>query len=230
MEEHLDILIYSKDKKQGVLLSDFMKLAGYAPLLFSEAEDLYEQFQTKKFTFCIIDMHSMEENEFALATRIKSLDNETSLIFLCSQPKKDEIAALYALGADDVVRKPVDMEILQARIRAIYKRVHPETEKKSKVFLFGKFRFNTHKQTLSIGEKSIKLTTKEGELLKLLCENANQLIERGHALQIIWKNDNYFNARSMDVYITKLRRLLKDDPTIRIMNIHGKGYKLTICL
>lgn len=230
MEEHRDILIYSKDKKQGALLSDFMKLGGYAPLLFSEADEVYEPFQTKKFACCLIDMHSMEEDEFALAARIKSLDNETSLIFLCSQPQKDEIAALYALGADDVVRKPVDREILQARIQAILKRVHPETEKKIKVFLFGKFRFNTHTQTLSIGEKNTKLTTKEGELLKLLCENADQLIERGHALQIIWKNDNYFNARSMDVYITKLRRLLKDDPTIRIINVHSKGYKLTICL
>lgn len=227
MEENFDILIYSKDKKQGVLLQDFMKLAGYEPQFFSDADVAYEQFKTQKFSFCILDTYAIGKEELTLATLIKSLDNETAVIFLCDQPQKEEIAALYSLGADDLVRKPFSMEILQARMRAIQKRLHPETEKKIKVFMFGKFKFNTHKQTLSIGDKNTKLTTKEGELLKMLCENANQLIERGHALQVIWKNDNYFNARSMDVYITKLRRLLKDDPTIRILNIHGKGYKLT---
>lgn len=227
MEEHGNILIYSKDKNLGILLQDFMKLAGYEPQLFSETDAAYEQFKTKKFTFCIIDTYGIGKEEFTLATWIKSSENDTAVIFLCDQPQKEEIAALYSFGADDLVRKPFSMEVLQARMQAIQKRLYPETEKKIKVFMFGKFKFNTHKQTLSVGDKSTKLTTKEGELLKLLCENANQLIERGHALQVIWKNDNYFNARSMDVYITKLRRLLEDDPTIRILNVHGKGYKLT---
>lgn len=227
MDKHANILIYSKDKTFGVLLQDYMKLAGYEPALFSEVEEAYEHFQTPLFTFCIIDMYSAGKEVLTLAAKIKSSGKETPLIFICDQPTKEEIATLYSLGADDLVRKPLHFEILQARMQAIQKRLYPETEKKIQIYLFGKFRFNTHKQTLSFDEKCIKLTTKEGELLKLLCENANKLIEREHALQIIWKNDSYFNARSMDVYITKLRRLLKKDPTIKIVNVHGKGYKLT---
>ena len=113
-----------------------------------------------------------------------------------------------------------------SRISAILRRVRGKRDKDVTVFRIGKYTFDTQKQTLNINNKSQKLTTKESELLSLLCQHVNEILERNYALKAIWVDDNYFNARSMDVYITKLRKLIKDDPTIEIINIHGKGYKL----
>ena len=128
---------------------------------------------------------------------------------------------------DDVIRKPLDTDILQARIKAVQSRYQPQRKKEVRTYIFGKFKFDLQKQILSIEGKTTKLTTKEADLLTLLCQHANNMVDRMHALQIIWRSDNYFSARSMDVYITKLRKLLQDDPTIKIINVHGKGYKLS---
>ena len=157
---------------------------------------------------------------------IKSSEKAIPVIFLCDHPTRDDISFLFSLHADDIIRKPLDFDILSVRINSILNRYQPIKKEDVKVFLFGKFRFDLQKQLLSIEDKSIKLTTKEADLLTLFCRNANQLIDRAHALHLIWRNDTYFSARSMDVYITKLRKLLKDDPSIQIINVHGKGYKL----
>ena len=137
-------------------------------------------------------------------------------------PKKDG----FKLGADDYITKPFSMEELVLRIEAILRRVRGKKNKESSVYHIGRFVFDTQKQLLSIGDKQTKLTTKENELLALLCSHANEILQRDFALKTIWIDDNYFNARSMDVYITKLRKHLKDDDQIEIINIHGKGYKL----
>ncbi|MBR7043886.1 MAG: response regulator transcription factor, partial [Prevotella sp.] len=129
-------------------------------------------------------------------------------------------------GADDYITKPFSMEELVFRIEAILRRVRGKKNKESTLYNIGKFTFDTQKQLLSIGDEHRKLTTKENELLSLLCSHANEILQRDFALKTIWIDDNYFNARSMDVYITKLRKHLKDDPQIEIINIHGKGYKL----
>ena len=132
----------------------------------------------------------------------------------------------FKIGADDYITKPFSMEELVFRIEAILRRVRGKKNKESTLYNIGHFVFDTQKQLLTIGEKQTKLTTKENELLALLCAHANELLQRDFALKTIWIDDNYFNARSMDVYITKLRKHLKDDPQIEIINIHGKGYKL----
>ena len=158
---------------------------------------------------------------------IKSSDNIIPIIFLCEHPTREEIALLFSFHADDVIRLPLDSDILQARIKAIQNRYRPQNDKEVKIYLFGKFKFDLQKQLLSIDGKTTKLTTKEADLLTLLCQHANNMVDRMYALKVIWKSDNYFSARSMDVYITKLRKLLQDDPTIKIINVHGKGYKLS---
>ena len=227
MNDSFNILIFSKDYNQGTTIQDSIKAAGYDSQVFDQEEAAYEGFLSRNFTLCIID-HDMDRKETrTLAAMIKSSENIIPVIFLCEHPTREEIALLFSFHADDVIRKPLDAEILQARIKAIQNRYRPQNKKEVKIYLFGKFKFDLSKQLLSIEDKTTKLTTKEADLLTLLCQHANNMIERMYALQVIWKSDNYFSARSMDVYITKLRKLLQDDPTIKIINLHGRGYKLS---
>jgi DNA-binding response OmpR family regulator len=141
---------------------------------------------------------------------------------------KEDVIEGFRIGADDYMTKPFSMEELIFRIEAILRRTMGEADNTQVVFKLGRFTFDARKQTLSDVNDSTKLTTKESELLRLLCVNANKVLERNYALKTIWVDDNYFNARSMDVYITKLRKHLKDEEGIEIINIHGKGYKLII--
>ena len=213
MNDLFNILIFSKDYNQGVIIQDYIKAIGYNSQVFDQEEAAYEGFLSRNFTLCIIN-HDIDTKETrTLAAMIKS--------------SREEIALLFSFHADDVIRKPLDTDILQARIKAVQSRYQPQRKKEVRTYIFGKFKFDLQKQILSIEGKTTKLTTKEADLLTLLCQHANNMVDRMHALQIIWRSDNYFSARSMDVYITKLRKLLQDDPTIKIINVHGKGYKLS---
>ena len=141
---------------------------------------------------------------------------------------KEDILEGFKAGADDYITKPFSMEELVLRIEAIIRRVKGKKSKEQQVYKFGNMTFDTQKQILTIDDNQTKLTTKESELLTLLCAHNNEILERNHALKQIWEEDTYFNARSMDVYITKLRKLLRPEPNIEIINIHGKGYKLIV--
>jgi len=155
------------------------------------------------------------------------INTEVPIVFLTAKTMKDDILQGFKAGADDYLTKPFSMEELLLRIEAILRRTSGSSNVQE-TYVLGKYKFDTQKQQLSLGEETIKLTTKESELLKLLCANANKVLERNLALKTIWVDDNYFNARSMDVYITKLRKHLKDDPSVEIINVHGKGYKLVM--
>ena len=170
------------------------------------------------------DIKPEELREFR--AMIRSINPDIPIIFLTAKTMKEDILEGFKIGADDYLTKPFSMEELLLRIEAILRRVKGKKMKDIPFYKLGNFLFDTQKQTLTIGEKITKLTTKECELLSLLCAHANEILERNYALKTIWVDDNYFNARSMDVYITKLRKLLRDDPGIEIINIHGKGYKL----
>ena len=165
---------------------------------------------------------------FTLATKIRELNSETPFIFLTAKTLKEDVLSGFKIGADDYITKPFSMEEVVMRIEAILRRVRGKKNKETTVHQIGSYLFDTQKQILSRNGEQVKLTTKEAELLTLLSSKANELLQRDFALKTIWIDDNYFNARSMDVYITKLRKHLKYDPKVEILNVHGKGYKLVI--
>lgn len=174
----------------------------------------------------LLDIMLPRMNGFDVCKAVREKNTSIPIIMLTAREEESDKVFGLELGADDYITKPFSMEELVSRISAILRRVRGKRDKDVTVFRIGKYTFDTQKQTLNINNKSQKLTTKESELLSLLCQHVNEILERNYALKAIWVDDNYFNARSMDVYITKLRKLIKDDPTIEIINIHGKGYKL----
>ena len=173
----------------------------------------------------ILDLGLPDMDGLEVLQKLRSW-SDVPVIIISARTKEQEKVSALDLGADDYITKPFSMEELVFRIEAILRRVKGKKGKEVTMYKIGRFTFDTQKQVLAIDDKSTKLTTKESELLSLLCAHVNEILERNFALKTIWIDDNYFNARSMDVYITKLRKLLKDDPGIEIINIHGKGYKL----
>lgn len=226
MDNKLKILVCEDDENLGVLLSEFLEAKGYSTELCNDGEKGYKAFLKGKFDLCVLDVMMPKKDGFTLAKEIHNLNSEVPIIFLTAKALKEDVLEGFKIGADDYITKPFSMEELVFRITAILRRVKGKKDKEITMYKLGKFTFDTQKQVLIADNKSQKLTTKESELLKLLCSHVNDVLERNYALKTIWVDDNYFNARSMDVYITKLRKLFKDDPNIEIINIHGKGYKL----
>ena len=226
MEESLKILLCEDDENLGMLLREYLQAKEYTATLCPDGEIGYREFMKNKYDICVLDVMMPKKDGFTLAQEIREANADIPIIFLTAKTLKEDILEGFKIGADDYITKPFSMEELVMRIEAIIRRVHGNKTKESTLYHLGQFVFDTQKQILSIGEKQTKLTTKENDLLSLLCAHANEILQREFALKTIWIDDNYFNARSMDVYITKLRKHLKDDPTIEIINIHGKGYKL----
>ncbi len=217
MEEKLRILLCEDDENLGMLLREYLQAKGYNADLFADGESGYKAFLKGKYDICV---------SLAIFDEIRTVNSEVPIIFLTAKSLKEDILEGFKIGADDYITKPFSMEELVMRIEAILRRVKGKKGKEITMYKIGKFTFDTQKQVLIADDKPTKLTTKESELLSLLCAHVNEILERNFALKTIWIDDNYFNARSMDVYITKLRKHLKADPSIEIINIHGKGYKL----
>ena len=226
MEENLKILLCEDDENLGMLLREYLQAKGYEAVLCPDGEAGYREFQKTKFDICVLDVMMPKKDGFSLAQDIRQQNAELPIIFLTAKTLKEDILEGFKIGADDYITKPFSMEELVMRIEAILRRVKGKKTRENTIYHIGRFTFDTQKQLLSIGDKQTKLTTKENELLALLCAHANEILQRDYALKTIWMDDNYFNARSMDVYITKLRKHLKDDDQIEIINIHGRGYKL----
>ncbi len=226
MEEKVRIFMCEDDENLGMLLREYLQAKGYDVDLFPDGEAGSKAFPKGQYDACILDVMMPKKDGFTLAQEIRAINAEIPVVFLTAKTMKEDILEGFKIGADDYLTKPFSMEELLLRLEAILRRVNGKKTKDVAYYKIGKFSFDTQKQTLSLGDMSSKLTTKESELLGLLCSHANEILERNYALKTIWGNDNYFNARSMDVYITKLRKLLKDDSEIEIINIHGKGYKL----
>ncbi len=228
MDERLKILLCEDDENLGMLLREFLQAKGFNADLYSDGEKGYKAFLKGNYDLCVLDVMMPKKDGLTLAQEIRNVNAEVPIIFLTAKTLKEDILEGFKIGADDYITKPFSMEELVFRIGAILRRVKGKKDKEVTVYKIGKFIFDSQKQTLSTDEKVQKLTTKESELLSLLCSHMNEILERNFALKNIWIDDNYFNARSMDVYITKLRKHLKDDPQIEIINIHGKGYKLIV--
>ena len=211
-----------------MLLREYLNAKGYDAELYPDGEEGYKAFLKNKYDLCVFDVMMPKKDGFTLAQDIRQSNVEIPIIFLTAKTLKEDVLEGFKIGADDYLTKPFSMEELTFRIEAILRRVRGKKNKETSTYQVGKFTFDARKQLLTNDDRQTKLTTKESELLALLCANANEILQREFALKTIWVEDNYFNARSMDVYITKLRKHLKDDPSVEIINIHGKGYKLVL--
>ena len=228
MEETIKILLCEDDENLGMLLREYLQAKGYSTVLCPDGEQGFKEFTKNKYDIAVLDVMMPKKDGFTLAQDIRQANADLPIIFLTAKTLKEDILEGFKIGADDYITKPFSMEELVFRVEAILRRVRGKKTKESTLYHIGKFVFDTQKQLLTIGDQETKLTTKENELLALLCSHANEILQRDFALKTIWIDDNYFNARSMDVYITKLRKHLKDDDQIEIINIHGKGYKLIV--
>ena len=227
MEQKTKLLLAEDDENLGLLLKEYLVAKGYDANLYPDGEAAYKGFMREHYDICILDIMMPKKDGFTLAKDIRIVNPDIPVIFLTAKNMKEDVLEGFKLGADDYITKPFSMEELIMRIEAILRRTSQESQANAQpVFTLGRFTFDTRKQTLAQGDEVVKLTTKESDLLKLLCQNANKILERNYALRSIWIDDNYFNARSMDVYITKLRKHLKDEESVEIINVHGKGYKL----
>ena len=226
MDEKLRILLCEDDENLGMLLREYLQAKGYETELCPDGDAGYKAFISGKFDICVLDVMMPRKDGFTLGKEIRQSNEEIPIIFLTAKTMKEDVQEGFNIGADDYLTKPFSMQELTLRIEAILRRVKGKRIREKTFYKIGTFTYDTQKQLLSRGDEQRKLTTKESELLTLLCTHANEILQRDYALKTIWIDDNYFNARSMDVYITKLRKHLKDDENVEIINIHGKGYKL----
>ncbi len=226
--EETRILLAEDDENLGSLLREYLELKGYKADLYPDGNKAFKGFIREHYDLCLLDVMMPEKDGFTLAREVRQINSDIPIIFLTAKSLKEDVLEGFTIGADDYITKPFSMEELLLRIEAILRRTQDGRQPEQGVFHIGKYDFNAQKQTLTMNKNSQKLTTKEAELLKLLCTNKNKVLERNFALRTIWYDDNYFNARSMDVYITKLRKYLKEDPSVEIINVHGKGFKI-IC-
>ena len=223
------ILLAEDDENLGLLLREYLKAKGFETNLFANGELAFRDFVKTRYDICILDIMMPVKDGYTLAKEIRQIDEDIPIIFLTAKSMKEDVIEGFSLGADDYITKPFSMEELLFRIEAILKRTSATFKTPApEQYNIGKYVFDTKKQTLQTGDNTIRLTTKESELLKLLCNNQNKILDRNFALKTIWLDDNYFNARSMDVYITKLRKYLKEDDSVEIINVHGKGFKLVM--
>lgn len=222
------ILLVEDERNFGAILKDYLSLNGFQVRLCENGEIGWSVFKEEVFDICIIDVMMPKKDGFTLATEIKTLKPSTPIVFLTAKTLRDDVIKGYSVGADDYVTKPFDSEVLLYKIKAILNRKLNEKEEKQSQFKIGKFNFDSKMRVLKSENSEVKLSPKEGALLELLCEHVNNVLPREKALKLIWKEDTYFNARSMDVYIVKLRKHLSSDAKISINNIHSNGYSLMV--
>lgn len=227
MDKKMNILLAEDDKNLGSILKSYLEAKGFEATLCENGKIALDVFKKGDFDFAILDIMMPVMDGFTLAKEIRKLDKKTPLLFLTAKAMQEDKIQGFEMGADDYLTKPFSMEELLLRIKAILRRTNLKNHKHvNPIYKFGNYTFNYDHQTLESGKAKNKLTSKEAELLRLLCDNLNEVLDRSVALNKIWNDDSYFNARSMDVYITKLRKFLKDDPKVELLNVHSVGFKL----
>ncbi len=223
------ILLVEDDDNFGTVLRDYLQLNGYKVVLTRNGLDGFEKFKKNQFDICILDVMMPYKDGFTLAKEIRSKDKTTPIIFLTAKSMKEDVLKGYKIGADDYLTKPFDSEILLKKLEVLIQRTQKKIKKskpKSRI-LIGDFIFNPRLRTLIYKKDApTNLSPKENQLLLMLVENQNDLLSRNRALEEIWNDDNYFTSRSMDVYIAKLRKYLRQDASVEIVNIHGEGFRL----
>ena len=225
------ILLVEDDNNFGSILRDYLTLHSYETTLAKNGIEGLEKFRKHNYDLCILDVMMPFKDGFSLASDIRAINDEVPLIFLTAKSLKEDVIKGFKIGADDYLIKPFDSEILLFKIKSIFKRkISFKKATDNKVdYIFSSFRYNSKFRELQFkNDKPVTLSPKEGKLLTLLLDNMNDLTTREEALVKIWNDDNYFTSRSMDVYVTKIRKYLSKDPKIKIENIHGKGFKFSI--
>ena len=228
MNKKISLLLAEDDENLGQLLHTFLKSKGFDVELARNGKIAFEKFTATSFDFCIFDVMMPVMDGFTLAKEIREIDRKVPILFLTAKAMKEDKLEGFAIGADDYLAKPFSMEELLARISAILRRVEVKSTEATAHLKVGKIDYEPELRLLHLHDGTKKLTTKENQLLELLVKNENEILDRQATLRAIWGDDNYFNGRSMDVYIAKLRKLLKEDPAIEIMNVHGKGFKFIV--
>lgn len=228
--EYQRILLAEDDRNLGSLLREFLKVKGYQVLLTSDGESALEAFQSADFDICILDVMMPRKDGFTVAQEIRKTNVQVPILFLTARDGIADKTEGFNLGGDDYLTKPFSMEELLLRIKALLRRGRKgmADAREPEDWEIGTFKFHFPSRILSSKDGDRRLTSREADLLRLLCMNMNDILERNIALKQIWGDDSYFNARSMDVFITKLRKYLRDDENIEIMNVHGTGYKLLV--
>lgn len=223
------VLLCEDDPNLGIVLKNFLELNDFDVILERDGRLGLAAFQREKFEICLLDVMMPKMDGFMLAEEIRDINADIPLFFLSAKSMKEDQIKGYKLGADDYITKPFDSEVLLFKIKAILKRNEEQNREIANTeYDLGKYHFIPKLRELSIEGNKITLSPKENELLKMLSEYKNDLLQRDLALKKIWGNDNYFNGRSMDVYIAKLRKYLKEDPNVEIVNIHGNGFRLLV--
>ncbi len=221
------VLLCEDDTNLGMVLKNYLELNDYEVVLERDGRLGFAAFQREKFDICLLDVMMPNVDGFTLAEDIRDIDPDVPLFFLSAKTMKEDIINGYKLGADDYITKPFDSDVLLMKIMAILKRNEEEVRiSENIVFDLGSYHFNPKLRELIIDGRTQILSPKENDLLKMLAEHKNDLLPREKALKRIWGSDTYFNGRSMDVYIAKLRKYLKEDTKIEIVNIHGNGFRL----
>nr|WP_321487369.1 response regulator transcription factor [uncultured Draconibacterium sp.] len=228
MTKKQHIFLVEDDLSFGAVLKSYLELNDYEVIWVDDGKYAVDKFKAGSFQICILDVMLPHIDGFTIGTEIRKLDKEIPMVFLTAKTLKEDILKGYNVGADDYITKPFDTEVLLCKIQAIIKRQLTQPVIDEFLFSIGSYEFDSKLRVIVRDGDKQKLSPKEADLLKLLCQNKNELLSRETALRKIWGEDGYFTARSMDVFITKLRKYLKGDPNIEIKNIHGSGFFLEI--
>jgi two-component system, OmpR family, response regulator len=231
MEKNKKILLVEDDQNFGIVLREYLTLNDFEVTLAKNGMEGFEKFKKDNYDLCILDVMMPYKDGYTLAREIREKNKDVPLIFLTAKSLKEDVMKGYKVGADDYLNKPFDSDVLLMKIKAIIQRKAIEVKNEPAKFEFqiGKFHLNSKLRSLAFeGGETIKLSPKESELLRMMASYENDLMPRELALTKIWREDNYFTSRSMDVYIAKLRKYLKEDPNVEILNIHGEGFRLVV--
>jgi DNA-binding response OmpR family regulator len=228
MTKRPQIFLVEDDLSFGAVLKSYLEISEFEVDWIDDGKYAMERFRKSEFDVCILDVMLPHVDGFTIASEIRKINPEIPIIFLTAKNLREDVLMGYRIGADDYITKPFDTEVLIFKLRAVLKRKNSNSNKEPDLYQIGTYSFDFKLRTIEHQGSKQKLSPKEAELLKMLCDNQNELLPREAALKKIWGDDGYFTARSMDVYLTKLRKLFAEDPSVEIRNIHGSGFMLEI--
>jgi DNA-binding response OmpR family regulator len=227
MSNKKSIFFVEDDLSFGAVLKSYLEICNFAITWLSDGKHAVSSFREGTYDICLLDVMLPNVDGFAIGREIRSMDTKIPIIYLTAKSLKEDVLEGYRLGADDYIVKPFDADVLIYKIAVLLKRAEGESGNLNQLYSIGRYVFDARLREVKLGETKQLLSPKEASLLQLLCDHRNELLPREVALKRIWGDDGYFTTRSMDVFITKLRKFIKDDPTVEIRNIHGSGFIMT---